>query len=113
MEHPNPDALPLIQRRKKMYPVSASLGQYLHHFGRLSQIPLVYDDLTHFEASIPYENPRGQETLWLTVVYNPETMAELRPNTEVISSAPLSSSSRRPRQASASWGSISIIPGRP
>jgi hypothetical protein len=79
MDHPCPDALPLIERRKQQYPITASLGQYLHHFGRLSQIPLVYDDLTHFEASVPYENPKGEETLWLTVAYNPESMAELRP----------------------------------
>ncbi len=75
-EHP---AHSLIKRRKRQYPVSASLGQYLHHFGRLSRVPLVYDDLTHFEASVPYENPAGEETLWLTVVYTPEVMAELRP----------------------------------
>ncbi|MGB0775177.1 MAG: hypothetical protein ACPG32_02305 [Akkermansiaceae bacterium] len=59
--------------------MSASLGQYLYHFGRYSEIPLVYDDLLRFSGSIPYEDPSGKETLWLTVMYPPEVMLELRP----------------------------------
>ena len=69
----------MISRRKEKYPVSASLRQYLHHFGRHADVPLVYDDLLRFTAFMPYENPSGQETLWMTVVYPPEVMAELQP----------------------------------
>ena len=69
----------MISRRKIKYEVSAPLRQYLYHFDRLRDIPLVYDDLTRFAGSIPYEDPRGRETLWLTVIYPPEHMAELRP----------------------------------
>lgn len=69
----------MISRRKVRYPVSPSLLQYLQHFGRRAEIPLVYDDLLRFTASMPYENPSGQETLWLTVAYAPEVMAELQP----------------------------------
>ncbi|MFM8655674.1 MAG: hypothetical protein ACKOD5_00865, partial [Chthoniobacterales bacterium] len=39
----------------------------------------VYDDLLRFTTSIPYENPSGKETLWLSVAYAPEVMAELQP----------------------------------
>jgi hypothetical protein len=70
---------PLIQRKKSQYPLSPSLAHYLQHFGRHSEIPLVYDDLARFTASMPYENPRGEETLWLSVVYPPEVMAVLAP----------------------------------
>lgn len=73
------DPPPLIQRQKAQYPLSSSLAHYLQHFGRHSEIPLVYDDLTRFTASIPYENPKGEETLWLSVVYPPEVMAVLAP----------------------------------
>jgi hypothetical protein len=73
------DSEPLITRKKEHYPVSASLQQYLQHFGRRSGIPLVYDELQHFTEAVPHENPRGLETLWLTVHYPPEIMAELRP----------------------------------
>jgi hypothetical protein len=79
MTDPSPDDPPLIQRQKKQYPLTSSLAHYLQHFGRHSDIPLVYDDLTRFTASIPYENPQGEETLWLSVVYPPEVMAVLAP----------------------------------
>lgn len=69
----------MISRRKERYPVSPSLMHYLHHFGRHADVPLVYDDLLRFTASMPYENPSGKETLWLSVAYTPEVMAELQP----------------------------------
>jgi hypothetical protein len=70
---------PLIRRRKQHYPVSSFLLQYLQHYGRRSDIPLIYDDLLRFGEAIPYENSDGDETLWLTVSYPQEVMAELRP----------------------------------
>lgn len=69
----------MISRRKTHYPISSSLRQYLYHFGRQSDIPLVYDDLHRFTGSVPYINPNGEETLWLTVMYPPEVMEELIP----------------------------------
>lgn len=68
----------MISRRKTQYKISASLRHYLYHFGRQSDIPLIYDDLTGYIGAIPYEGPDGDETLWLTVFYSPEVMAELR-----------------------------------
>jgi hypothetical protein len=67
----------MITRKKEHCDVSTYLGQYLYHYDRYSQIPLVYDDLAHFNESIPYENPQGEETLWQTVMYPPETRADL------------------------------------
>jgi hypothetical protein len=68
-----------VQKRKIHYPVSSSFGQYLYRYGRVSELPLVYDDLGGFTAWVPYETPKGEETLWLTVIYPPEVMAELQP----------------------------------
>ena len=68
----------MISRRKVQYPISSSLRHYLYHYGRQSDIPLVYDDLAGFTGAIPYEDPDGNETLWLTVFYAPETMVSLR-----------------------------------
>ena len=68
----------MISRRKESYPVSPPLMQYLHHFGRWAEIPLVYDDLLRFSAAMPYENPAGDETLWLTVAYPPEVRTDLQ-----------------------------------
>ncbi len=69
----------MISRKKEQYPVSSSLLQYLSHFGRSSEIPVVYDDLLGFTGSIPYENPKGEETLWLEVMYPPEIRETLYP----------------------------------
>jgi hypothetical protein len=68
-----------ISRRKQFYPISPPLRQYLYRFGRLHDIPQVYQDLLRFAGSMPYEDPFGNETLWLTVFYDPEHMRELRP----------------------------------
>jgi hypothetical protein len=68
----------MISRRKIQYKISASLRHYLYHYGRQSDIPLIYDDLNRYVGAIPYEDPNGDETLWLTVFYSPEVMEELR-----------------------------------
>jgi len=69
----------MISRRKICYPISTSLWNYLAHYSRLSEVPLVYDELLRFTGSIPYENPKGEETLWLEVMYPQEVMDDLRP----------------------------------
>lgn len=68
----------MITRRKIRYPVSQPLRQYLYHFDRQRDIPRVYTDLLRFSGAIPYEDPKGKETLWLTVMYPPEVFEELR-----------------------------------
>jgi len=68
----------MISRKKIPYAITDSLRHYLYHYGRTSNIPLDYDDLTGFIGAIPYEDPDGDETLWLTVFYSPEVMEVLR-----------------------------------
>ncbi len=68
----------MISRRKQCYPISPRLHHYLYHYGRFSNIPMVYDELHRFTGAIPYEDPSGEETLWLTVMYPPEVMQSLR-----------------------------------
>lgn len=77
----------MISRKKLHYPISPTLWQYLYHFGRYSEIPMVYEDLLRFTESMPYEDPNGDETLWLTVMYPPEMMMELRPQLTAIYAA--------------------------
>jgi hypothetical protein len=69
----------VIARQKTKYPVSQSLRQYLYHFDRQRDIPRVYDELRRFTGAVPYEDPSGRETLWLTVMFSPEVSAELLP----------------------------------
>jgi hypothetical protein len=74
----------VIARRKILYPVSPALRQYLFHFDRMREIPRVYSDLRRFTGAVPYEDPTGRETLWLSVMYPPEILAELRPKLTAI-----------------------------
>ncbi|MFD0893047.1 hypothetical protein KBB96_16630 [Luteolibacter ambystomatis] len=69
----------MISRRKIQYPVSGLLRQYLHRFDRYREIPQVYNDLCRFSGAIPYDDPQGKETLWLTVMYPPDVFADLKP----------------------------------
>ena len=62
-----------------MYPISEALRNYLTLFGRMSTIPVIYNDLTRFTEAFPYEGPDGKETLWRTVMYSQEDLAELQP----------------------------------
>jgi len=70
----------VIDRRKIRYPVSQALRQYLYHFDRQREIPRIYDELGRFSGAVPYEDPHGRETLWLTVMYPPAVLVELRPH---------------------------------
>ncbi|HEX5789967.1 MAG TPA: hypothetical protein VFY13_02390 [Luteolibacter sp.] len=74
----------MITRRKIRYPVSQALRQYLYHYDRQRDIPRVYSELLRFTGAVPYEDPKGKETLWLTVMYPPEVYAELRPSLTAI-----------------------------
>lgn len=69
----------MIAQRKVRYSVSDELRGYLQQFDRQREIPVIYDELTRFSGAVPYEDPRGRETLWLTVMYPREVFAELRP----------------------------------
>lgn len=69
----------MISRCKLKYEVSGPFRQYLYHFDRLRDIALVYNDLLRFNEAVPYEDPTGKETLWHSVMYDHETMRELRP----------------------------------
>ena len=60
------------------------MREYLANTGRSLDIPLVYDDLLRFSGSMPYENPAGEETLWLEVMYPHDVMADLRPKLTAI-----------------------------
>ena len=69
----------MISKRKINYPLSDSLRGYLRHYSREIEFPTIYDDLQRFSGAVPYEDPKGNETLWHTVMFSPLEMAELRP----------------------------------
>jgi len=74
----------VIARRKIRYPVTQALRQYLYHYDRQRDIPKIYDELCRFTGAVPYEDPQGRETLWLTVMYPPGVFAEILPRLTAI-----------------------------
>ena len=62
--------MPMISRKKRVYPVSAGFRSYLQNFGRLQPLPVAFDDLSRYTESIPVYNKRGDDTLWETVLYS-------------------------------------------
>ena len=69
----------MISKKKITYPPTVELQDYLQRYGRISTIPVIYEDMCHFHEAIPYENPDGDETLWRTVLYTPQDLQELKP----------------------------------
>lgn len=69
----------VISRKKKQFPVSDRLTEYLQRFGRATSLASVYSELRHFTDAYPYEDPQGRLTLWHTVVYTQFELEELRP----------------------------------
>ena len=61
---------PLMIFKKPSYPVNGSLLEYLERFDRVSQVPIVYDDLLRFSGSINVYDKNDQDTLWIRVYYS-------------------------------------------
>ena len=66
-----------ISKKKKSYPISEELFIYLEDFGRIEELPFVYQDLLRYNYSIQLSNKAGQDTLWETVFYTPQETEEL------------------------------------
>lgn len=57
------------QKRKQFFPINDSFRDYLHAHGRFYELPLVYEDLLHYEDSFPLINEFGEDTLWQTLLF--------------------------------------------
>lgn len=64
-------------KRKKYYPVGPELNEYLGNFQRSLDIPPLYEELHRFSQLFPLFDRDGNDTLWKTVVYEPEIREEL------------------------------------
>ena len=50
--------------------VSPELQNYLKRYGRATDLPIHYEDLTRYISSTPLLDQQGQDTLWETVYYS-------------------------------------------
>jgi len=67
----------MITRKKIIYPVNASLRKYLQVYQRETKLPVSYNQLKFFLETIPVFDSRGKDTLWETVIYPQDQMAEI------------------------------------
>jgi hypothetical protein len=57
-------------KKKVPFPIYDPLGKYLVKYGRMTDLPIQYEDMTHYIASSPLYNIKGQDTFWETVYFN-------------------------------------------
>jgi hypothetical protein len=67
----------MITRKKIIYPVNASLRKYLQVYQRETKLPVSYNQLKFFLETIPVFDSRGKDTLWESVIYPQDQMAEI------------------------------------
>jgi hypothetical protein len=65
------------QKKKIPFRLSNQLNKLLSEMGRKQTISLQYDDLLRFDSAISLYDKKGEDTLWLSVAYQPSEMAEL------------------------------------
>lgn len=66
-------------KKKVVIPVSTELSAYLERYGRKTKLPVQYNDLLRYEASIPVTDLNGNDTFWETVYYPESDREDLFP----------------------------------
>jgi hypothetical protein len=68
----------LVRTKKKpSYPIGEELRGYLRRYHRERELPVTYERLRAFHASIPLMDAAGRNTLWESVIYRAEEMPAL------------------------------------
>lgn len=67
----------LISKKKIPYPISPALREYLVKYQREAPLRIHYTDLLRFSNAISLYDQRGNDTLWLTVLYDPSDVADI------------------------------------
>ena len=58
-----------IEYKKPYYKIKAPLREHLRLYSRLENLPITYDDLTHYHELIPMHDANDKPTLWYGVLY--------------------------------------------
>jgi len=67
-------------KKKKIFAPSSNLLKYLGQYSRLTKLPVQYDDMLRYMASIPLIDSTGNDTLWETVFYEQAEQEEINSN---------------------------------
>ncbi|MEO6097460.1 MAG: hypothetical protein ABIW76_18135 [Fibrobacteria bacterium] len=60
----------IISRKKKLFPISEPLSEYLKAYTRSRELPVSYSDLTRYEAATSLIDKNEKDTLWATCMYS-------------------------------------------
>lgn len=60
----------IISRKKKLFPISDPLLEYLKMFTRARELPVSYSDLMRYQHAMPLVDKHDNDTLWATCMYN-------------------------------------------
>ena len=61
--------MPIINRKKLVYPIRSALRTYLTQYNREHNLPIQYHDLLRYDNSAALFDKRNRDTLWETVYY--------------------------------------------
>jgi hypothetical protein len=67
----------IISRKKKLFPISEPLSEYLKAYTRARDLPVSYSDLMRYQHASPLEDKNGKDTLWATCMYNHTDEADI------------------------------------
>jgi len=67
----------VISKKKEQFPIIDQLNRYLADHKRAIKLPISYNDLLAFDNSIPVYDNSGEDTLWLSVLYDQGRMEEI------------------------------------
>lgn len=63
-----------MSKKKQNYPINEQLNNYLLHNARSIDLPIQYEELTQFDSGMSVINKKGEDTLWITAMYNQSDM---------------------------------------
>lgn len=67
----------LVSRKKTFYSLNDDLKEYLQRYGRLQTRGVRYQDLARYVESVPLYDEDGKDTLWASVIYQPNEQQEI------------------------------------
>lgn len=64
-------------KKKQPFPLSRGFTDYLDKYGRVVSLPLQYEDMHRYMASVPLLDSEGEDTLWETIFFDQKDAEEI------------------------------------
>ena len=67
----------LVSRKKQFYAINSDLKEYLRRYRRVKTRGVRYQDLSRYVESVPLYDEDGNDTLWASLIYQPNEQREI------------------------------------